>query len=139
MHTKLNPAGTERRSADPDPRWQAVMARDGAFDGKFVYGVKTTGVYCRPSCPARLAQRENIAVFPSCEAAEKAGLRPCLRCKPKEPALEQRHAALVARICRIIDAADEPASLEALAREAGMSSFHFHRVFRAVTGVTPKA
>ncbi|QCI69373.1 bifunctional DNA-binding transcriptional regulator/O6-methylguanine-DNA methyltransferase Ada [Phreatobacter stygius] len=122
-----------------DPRWQAVLARDSAFDGRFFYGVLTTGIYCRPSCPSRHAKPENVSFHLTCEAAARAGFRPCRRCKPNEAGLAEQQAAMVADICRFIEAAEEEPRLEELAREAGMSPFHFHRVFKSVTGVTPKA
>jgi AraC family transcriptional regulator of adaptative response/methylated-DNA-[protein]-cysteine methyltransferase len=121
-----------------DPRWAAVLARDAAADGKFFYSVKTTGVYCRPSCASRTARRENVAFHATAAAAERAGFRPCKRCKPNEAPLAAQHAAIVARICRRIAGADEPPSLATLAREAHMSRYHFHRVFKAVTGLTPR-
>ena len=120
-------------------RWAAVAAKDPAADGAFVYSVRTTGVYCRPNCAARPARRENVAFHDSIEAAQAAGFRPCKRCKPDQAPLAERHAALVAEACRTIEAAEEPPTLEALAERAQMSSFHFHRVFKAATGVTPKA
>jgi AraC family transcriptional regulator of adaptative response/methylated-DNA-[protein]-cysteine methyltransferase len=116
-----------------------VQRRDPAADGAFYYSVRTTGVYCRPSCAARRARRENVAFHASPAAAEKAGFRPCKRCRPNEPALAERQAAAVAKACRLIEQAEEMPSLAALAKAAGMSRFHFHRIFRAVTGVTPKA
>ena len=122
-----------------DPRWAAVAARDGAFDGKFYYSVTTTGVYCRPSCPARLAKRENVSFHLTSEDAERAGCRPCGRCKPDQPALIEQRAAKVAEICRSIADAEEVPSLRELASAAGLSPDHFHRVFKAVTGVTPRA
>ena len=126
-------------TAERDPRWPAVATRDRAFDGKFVYSVTSTGIYCRPSCPSRLAKPENVRFHSTCEAAEKAGFRPCRRCKPDQAALTEQHAAVVAEICRAIEAADEVPTLDELARRAGLSPFHFHRVFKSVTGVTPKA
>jgi AraC family transcriptional regulator of adaptative response/methylated-DNA-[protein]-cysteine methyltransferase len=120
-------------------RWEAVKRRDRAADGAFYYSVRTTGVYCRPSCAARQARRENVAFHASPAAAEKAGFRPCRRCRPNEPALAERQAEAVAKACRLIEQAEEMPSLTALAKAAGMSRFHFHRIFRAVTGVTPKA
>ena len=131
-----------RQTASPprdDARWNAVRRRDCAADGTFVYSVRTTGVYCRPSCAARLPRRENVAFHETCAAAERAGFRPCKRCRPSEPARADRQAAAVAAACRLIEEAEEVPSLDMLARAADMSRFHFHRVFKAVTGVTPKA
>ncbi|MBP6096685.1 MAG: bifunctional DNA-binding transcriptional regulator/O6-methylguanine-DNA methyltransferase Ada [Methyloversatilis sp.] len=122
-----------------DPRWAAVVARDAAVDGHFVYAVKTTGVFCRPSCAARTPKPENVSFHLSPADARAAGFRPCLRCRPEEPPLAARHAATVAAACRLIDAGDPPPTLEALARHAGLSVFHLHRVFKAVTGLTPQA
>jgi AraC family transcriptional regulator of adaptative response/methylated-DNA-[protein]-cysteine methyltransferase len=120
-------------------RWRAVEHRDRAADGAFYYSVLTTGVYCRPSCASRRARRENVAFHATCEAAEAAGFRPCRRCRPREAPLAERRAAAVADACRLIEEAEETPSLDALAKAAGMSRFHFHRIFKAVTGVTPKA
>ena len=122
-----------------DARWEAVRRRDPAADGAFYYSVRTTGVYCRPSCAARLARRENVDFHLTCADAERAGFRPCKRCRPNEAGLAERHAAAVAKACSLIDAADEMPSLDALADAVGLSRYHFHRVFKAVTGVTPKA
>jgi len=122
-----------------DSRWAAVVARDAAADGKFFYAVKTTGVYCRPSCSARLARPENVQFFATRAQAEGAGFRPCKRCKPDQPALGVQHAGKVAEICRLIEAAETPPTLDELARRAGLSAYHFHRVFKAATGLTPRA
>jgi AraC family transcriptional regulator of adaptative response/methylated-DNA-[protein]-cysteine methyltransferase len=127
-------AGTEA-----DPRWAAVAARDQAADGTFFYSVRTTGVYCRPSCGARRPNPRNVRFHRTAADAERAGFRPCRRCRPDEPPLGRRHAAKVADICRVIEAADEMPGLAALAKRAGLSPYHFHRVFKAVTGVTPRA
>lgn len=127
-----------RFSTDED-RWAAVRRRDRSADGIFYYSVLTTGVYCRPSCGSRLARRENVGFHTTREAAERAGFRPCKRCRPDAPALAEVRAASVAKACRRIETAQEMPSLDALARVAGMSRFHFHRVFKATTGVTPKA
>jgi len=124
---------------DNDACWSAVERRDRAADGTFVYSVRTTGVYCRPSCAARLPRRDNVAFHQTCTDAERAGFRPCKRCRPNASTLAEVHAGAVARACRLIEEAEEAPSLEALARAAGMSRFYFHRVFKAVTGVTPKA
>lgn len=132
--TKIVETPTEQ-----DPRWQAVIERDSAFDDKFFYSVKTTGVYCRPSCAAREAKPQNVRFHLTCEDAEQAGFRPCKRCKPNQPKLHQQHAAKIAEICRIIESAEPIPSLHELARKAQLSTHHFHRVFKATTGVTPRA
>jgi AraC family transcriptional regulator of adaptative response/methylated-DNA-[protein]-cysteine methyltransferase len=126
------------RGSSDDARWRAVERRDRAADGTFVYSVRTTGVYCRPSCAARLPRRENVAFHVTCIDAERAGFRPCKRCRPNEASLAERQAAAVAKACRLIEEAEEMPSLDTLAQAAGLSRFHFHRVFKAVTGVTPK-
>jgi AraC family transcriptional regulator of adaptative response/methylated-DNA-[protein]-cysteine methyltransferase len=120
-------------------RWDALQRRDAAADGVFWYSVSSTGVYCRPSCGARAALRRNVRFHASCLDAEAAGFRACLRCKPNLPALAERHAEAVAHACRLIDAADETPGLDSLALACGMSRFHFHRVFKSHTGITPKA
>ena len=122
-----------------ETRWTAVQQRDAGADGQFYYSVRSTGVYCRPSCAARPALRANVAFHASCAEAEAAGFRPCLRCKPDQPPLAERQAAMVATICRLIDASDAMPDLDTLAQAAGISRFHFHRIFKAHTGITPKA
>lgn len=122
-----------------EKRWTAVQQRDAGADGAFWYSVRSTGVYCRPSCGARPALRKNVAFHDSREAAEQAGFRPCLRCKPDQPPLAERQAAVVAQACRLIDEAEEAPDLDSLAEAVGVSRFHFHRMFKAVTGITPKA
>ena len=121
-----------------DPRWAAVLARDARADGRFVYGVRTTGVWCHPSSPTRRPRPENVEFFDSPAAAEAAGYRPSRRTAP-----DGEHAARVAAACARIEAcvqAGEPApGLHALADAAGLSPFHFHRVFKAATGQTPAA
>ncbi len=126
-------------STEQDPRWQAVVARDRSFDDQFVYSVKSTGIYCRPSCAARLAKPENVRFHATCDEAEAAGFRPCKRCKPNEPSLSQQHAETMAEICRLLENADPVPSLAELSRQTGLSPYHFHRTFKAVTGVTPRA
>jgi AraC family transcriptional regulator of adaptative response/methylated-DNA-[protein]-cysteine methyltransferase len=122
-----------------DPRWAAVTTRDRAADGQFFYSVRTTGVYCRPSCGARTPKPENVAFHRTAADAERAGFRPCKRCKPGAPAAAQQHATKVADLCRFIERAEQPPTLEALAARAGLSAHHLHRVFKAVTGLTPRA
>lgn len=124
--------------ADDDARWLAVQQRDKSADGHFYYSVRTTGVYCKPSCAARPALRKNVAFHDSCAAAEAVGFRPCKRCKPDQPALEERQAQAVAQACRLIDQAETPLDLATLADAVGISRYHFHRLFKAHTGVTPK-
>lgn len=120
-------------------RWEAVQRRDPAFDGAFYYSVRTTGVFCRPSCAARTALRKNVAFHASCADAESAGFRPCLRCRPDLPPLAERQADAVAKACALIDASEEALDLDTLAAASGFSKFHFHRIFKAQTGITPKA
>jgi AraC family transcriptional regulator of adaptative response/methylated-DNA-[protein]-cysteine methyltransferase len=120
-------------------RWDAVQRRDSAYDGVFYYSVRTTGVFCRPSCAARTALRRNVAFHASCDDAAAAGFRPCLRCRPDLPPLAERQAAAVAQACALIDASDDALDLDTLAAACAMSKFHFHRIFKAHTGITPKA
>jgi len=129
----------ERSYLSGAERWEAVIHREKNADNAFVYSVKTTGVYCRPSCPARLARRENVAFHRTPKDAERAGFRACKRCKPNDPLAPSEQAAMVARACRLIEDAEEPLSLGALAEAVGVSPFHFHRVFKSMTGLTPKA
>ena len=122
-----------------DPRWSDVLMRNPQRDGDFYYSVKTTGVYCRPTCGARTPRPENVAFHVTSAAAEAAGFRACKRCRPTEAPLAERQAALVARLCSHIDAAEQAPNLEQLARLSGLSRYHVQRVFKAVTGLTPKA
>ncbi len=122
-----------------DPRWAQTLARDPSADGEFYYSVRTTGVYCRPSCGARPPRPENVQFHSSRADAERAGFRPCKRCKPDQPALAERHAVKIADICRLIEKAETVPALSALASRAGLSTYHFHRIFKAVTGLTPRA
>ena len=118
---------------------QAVSRRDPSYDGVFVFAVRTTGVYCRPSCASRAAKRENVSFYATAEAAERAGYRACKRCRPDRLGAPDPRVEAVKRACERIAAAEEAPSLKDLAARAGMSPFHFHRVFKTVTGVTPKA
>jgi AraC family transcriptional regulator of adaptative response/methylated-DNA-[protein]-cysteine methyltransferase len=139
ISTMANITTARPRSSSEEARWRAVIARDSASDGAFFYAVRTTGVYCRPSCPSRRPNRANVAFYPSREGAERAGFRPCKRCRPDAVAPAAQQAATIAQACRLIETSEEEPSLAALAAGAGMSRFHFHRVFKAATGVTPKA
>ena len=132
MNTK--PAyGTE------DARWNAVQARDASADGHFVYAVRTTGVFCHPSSTARRPKRENVEFFDSANAAEAAGYRASRRARGDQTSAAAERAALVARACRLIESSETPPQLEEVAAEVGISAFHFHRLFKAETGLTPKA
>jgi len=139
---KLKPLGNSSGVPEfnnDDERWVALVDRDSTADGVFFYSVRTTGVYCRPSCAARLPRRENVRFHASCVAAEMAGFRACKRCRPNEAALAERQAAAVTQACRLIETAEEIPALDTLATAVGMSRFHFHRVFKSITGLTPKA
>jgi Adenosine deaminase len=125
-------------ATENDPRWASVVARNPEADGTFYYSVNTTGVYCCPSCAARLARPENVRFHTTCEDAEQAGFRPCKRCKPNQSSLVEQHAAKVTEACRLIEDSEKVPSLEELANHAGVSTYHFHRVFKAITGLTPK-
>ncbi len=127
------------RYVTPADRLAAIRMRDKVADGQFVYSVATTGVYCHPSCAARPALVENIGFHATPAQAEAAGFRACKRCRPDLQPKEEREAALVAEACRRIEVAETPPLLDELAASAGVSSFHFHRLFRRITGVTPKA
>src|SRR6201997_2809176 len=122
-----------------DPRWLAVVKREKTADGTFYYSVETTGVYCRPSCAARLARPEHVRFHATYTDAETAGFRPCKRCKPNQASPVEQHAMKIAAVCRFIEKAEETPSLAQLARHAGLSPSSFHRVLKAVTALTPKA
>jgi AraC family transcriptional regulator, regulatory protein of adaptative response / methylated-DNA-[protein]-cysteine methyltransferase len=123
---------------ESDPRWAAVVSRDRHADGTFYFSVKTTGVYCRPSCGSRRPNPGNVRFHRTPADAERAGFRPCKRCRPQQPSVAARDSAMVAAACRTIESAESWPGLAALAHRAGLSLHHFHRIFKAVTGVTPK-
>ncbi len=136
---RLSTKNLEQAAAtQQDPRWASVLARSPAADGSFFYSVRTTGVYCRPSCAARLARPENVEFHVTRQQAEQAGFRPCRRCKPDQPSLSEQHAVIVTEACRLIETSEGVPSLETLATHAGMSVFHFHRIFKATMGLTPR-
>jgi AraC family transcriptional regulator of adaptative response/methylated-DNA-[protein]-cysteine methyltransferase len=126
-------------TADEDDCWQAILNRDKGRDGSFVYAVRSTGIYCRPSCPSVRPQRANVVFFPFPEAAEQAGFRACRRCRPRQASLEDPHVALVRQTCRYIEANLEGAlTLQALGKQGGLSPAHLQRIFKRVTGITPR-
>ncbi|WP_443273290.1 bifunctional DNA-binding transcriptional regulator/O6-methylguanine-DNA methyltransferase Ada [Variovorax sp. JS1663] len=134
-----NPNEIRALQTASDPRWAAVVEHDRSADGQFFYSVRSTGVYCRPSCGARQPRPENVAFHATAADAERAGFRPCRRCKPDQPARSEQQAAQVAELCRYIESAGEAPTLDALAERAGLSTFHLHRIFKEVTGLTPRA
>src|SRR5262245_14827113 len=115
-----------------DPRWMSIVNRDASSDGQFYYSVKTTGVYCRPSCAARLARPENVQYHLTRGDAEKAGFRPCKRCKPDQPAATKQNAKKIATACRLIEQSEEVPSIEAMTAHAGMSVYRFDRTYKAI-------
>ena len=119
-------------------RWAAVVARDSHVDGEFVYAVRSTGIFCRPSCPSRMAKRENVVFYETTGAARADGYRACLRCKPEGLSLERQRTDAVQAACRLLEASESGLALAELARGAGLSPHHFHRSFKQVTGLTPK-
>ena len=129
----------QRRLTDMDTEifWKAVKTNDARFDGTFYLGVKTTGIYCRPSCRARTPKRQNVAFFPSINAAEESGLRACLRCKPKEISGVDPQVAVMLKVCGMLDSEDL-FSLEMLSDEVGLSPSHLQRSFKEIIGVSPK-
>jgi AraC family transcriptional regulator of adaptative response/methylated-DNA-[protein]-cysteine methyltransferase len=127
------------RLAEETAYWRGVLARDRQLDGTFVFAVRSTGIYCRPSCPARRPTRKQVMFFPLPEAAERAGFRPCRRCRPEEAAARDPHAELVQRVCHWIEASDNgPISLPDLAAEAGVSPSHLQRTFKRLMGISPR-
>jgi AraC family transcriptional regulator of adaptative response/methylated-DNA-[protein]-cysteine methyltransferase len=131
--------GSTSVRADDEGYWRAVLTRDERFDGRFVFAVRSTGIYCRPSCPARRPRRPQVLFFPLPEAAERAGFRSCRRCRPRGAGPRQATAAWVARACREIETKlDEPPTLGQLAAELGLSPYHVQRTFKQVVGISPK-
>ena len=121
-----------------DKRWDAVQQRVRYFDGEFVFAVVTTGIYCRPSCPSKAAKRQNVRFFDTTSLALAAGFRACKRCKPDGISQEHARNDLIERACSLITANASPLTLNDLSAELDMSPHHLHRVFKLVTGVTPK-
>ncbi len=137
--TETRQAEATRAPARDEERWQAVKRRDPSYDSRFMFAVRTTGVYCRPSCASRPAKRENVTFFDTGAAAEKAGYRACKRCRPDQLGAPDPQMVAVKRACERIESAEEAPKLAELAVSAGLSPYHFHRVFKAITGVTPKS
>ncbi|WP_159289247.1 bifunctional DNA-binding transcriptional regulator/O6-methylguanine-DNA methyltransferase Ada [Methylosinus sporium] len=138
MTLTRKPRPPAQASAGSDPRWARIAARDKTADGHLWYSVSTTGVYCRPSCPSRLAKPENVQIHDSLESAKATGFRPCKRCKPDAASSGIGDTTLIVKACRIIEESEEEPSLQALARAVDRSPSYFHRLFKATTGITPK-
>src|SRR5262249_10568371 len=136
--TSANTLKPTLASVAADPRWAKIVARDKTADGHVWYSVATTGVYCRPSCPSRTANPRNVQLHDSLESARATGFRACRRCNPEGASLQAEHATLAAKACRIIEATEQVPSLQKLAGAIGRSPSHFHRLFKAATGLTPK-
>lgn len=135
---KKNACRREQSVTTSDPRWARTVARDRTADGQWWYSVVTTGIYCRPSCPSRTANPQNVRFHDTLSDAKATGFRPCKRCKPDGLSLESSNAELVASACRLIEQSEEEPSLSDLAHAAGRSAGYFHRLFKASTGLTPK-
>lgn len=136
----MNAVGTtlRRREAREENRWRAVLARDGRYDGAFVFAVRSTGIYCRPSCSARRARRNQVVFFPDPASAERAGFRACRRCHP-QAADRKEPAPWVERVCRLLEESDDgPLTLARLSAAVGVSPHHLQRTFKRVMGVTPR-
>ena len=136
---ELEDAARNRQGlASQADKWKAVLARDETQDGTFVFGVRSTGIYCKPSCPARHPHIEQVVFFPGPGEAEQSGFRACKRCRPREQGSSQR-TELVQRICEFVERhLDEKLTLASLSREAGLSPFHFQRTFKRILGITPR-
>jgi AraC family transcriptional regulator, regulatory protein of adaptative response / methylated-DNA-[protein]-cysteine methyltransferase len=136
--TFANTGKSTLSSVAEDPRWSRIVAREKTADGHLWYSVSTTGIYCRPSCPSRIASPKNVQLHDTLASAKATGFRPCKRCNPDGPSIETENAALAAKACKIIEESEEEPSLEVLADAVGRSPSYFHRTFKGATGVTPK-
>lgn len=121
-----------------DDRWQSVVDRDADADGQFVFAVQTTGIFCRPSCRAKHALRKNVSFFADARQALAAGFRPCKRCQPDKDSAHQHRLEKIAHACQLLEQ-ESPLMLDELAQQVAMSPYHLHRLFKATTGMTPKA
>src|SRR5262249_47332255 len=135
----LQVMNTTTNVLDNPELWKAVLSRDSSRDGSFVFAVRSTGIYCRPSCPARRPKREQVTFFQLPEAAEQAGFRACRRCRPRSAHPSDSRIELVRQICHAIDEHDEePQTLKTLSQHTGASAHHLQRTFKEVMGITPR-
>ena len=119
--------------------WRIVQRRDSRYYSSFVFGVKSTGIFCRPTCPSRRAKRSQVVFFPTFREAKAAGFRACLRCKPDDESREPRQIQIVKRACKYIEENyEDKITLNSIAEREGVSPFYLHRIFKKVTGLTPK-
>ena len=123
---------------DQEQLWQAVVSRDSRLDGDFVFAVSSTRIYCRPSCPSRRPRRDRVSFFARPEAAEQAGFRACLRCRPREAGASDPKSEMVRRACQLLEQSDAPMNLVRLSELLGISSFHLQRTFKKIVGITPR-
>ncbi len=135
--SSIRPKIEHSATADHEQCWQAVIDKDANQDGKFFFAVKTTGIYCRPSCPSRAPKRVNVEFFADADAARQSGYRACLRCAPDGVSKRQQQTEAILKACRLIESSSERIHLAQLAEKVGLSPYHFHRMFKDVTGVTP--
>jgi AraC family transcriptional regulator of adaptative response/methylated-DNA-[protein]-cysteine methyltransferase len=144
LRTTFPHAGLQRRGESTeklrteDEKWSAVLARNGKFDGAFVFAVRSTGIYCKPSCAARRPRREQVVFFIGPDMAELSGFRPCLRCQPRDVGPSPK-TKLTARVCKYIESnLDRKLSLSNLSAQAGISPYHLQRTFKQVVGISPR-
>jgi AraC family transcriptional regulator, regulatory protein of adaptative response / methylated-DNA-[protein]-cysteine methyltransferase len=137
--SKRRSTDPSQESTDPEAFWRAVLERDRSFDGRVFFGVRSTGIYCRPSCPARRPRREQVVFFRIPEAAERAGFRSCRRCRPRNAAITDPHVAMVRQACDYIEShLHESPTLDDLSAHTGVSPYHLQRVFKRIAGITPR-
>jgi len=129
----------DKYNTDDEACWQAIISRDAKADGDFVYAVKTTGIYCAPSCPSRMPNRDNVEYFTGAAQAEKAGYRACKRCRQGRNSLLEQHGAQVEQACRLLETCEKTPTLAQISQQVGLSAYHFHRIFKTFTGLTPRA
>lgn len=139
MHTRKQNGNNHSETLKDERYWNAVVRRDAKSAEHFVYAVKSTGIYCRPGCPARLPKRDNVVFFATSEEAGQAGFRACKRCRPDSVSIAEKNVAAISAACRLLETSESIPGLDELAAAVGISPYHFHRQFKRLTGLTPKA